>query len=116
MNEIIEQPAWIVEGVYSSWLAESFKKASIILVIRNSIFLQSYRILHRFILRKLNIIQANKKETIRGIIDLLKWNYGYNKKYPETIEFIKNYNKNIVVIKSNKEAQSTIGNIIGKSV
>lgn len=41
---------------------------------------QYYRIVKRFIFRKLNLIKNKKRETLKGLCDLLSWNDGYCKK------------------------------------
>lgn len=103
LNEILDNKSWIIEGVYSSWLQESFKQADIIFVLKPNIYLQHYRVTVRFIKRKLGIMSNKKKETIKGLIDLIKWNHGYNKKMDMTVKLIKESNERVIVIKNNEE-------------
>ena len=77
LQKILQLPRWIIEGVYHQWLDDSFRQADAIVVLRPSKYLRDWRILRRFALRKLGLAKG-KRETLRGLIALLRWNYGYD--------------------------------------
>ena len=53
LREIFQKDKWIIEGVYYSWLYDSFAQADMIIILNPNPFLRTWRILKRFIKRKL---------------------------------------------------------------
>ncbi len=72
LNNILEQQDWILEGVYYSWLDESFEQADIIIILDIPTYIYKSRITKRFIKRKFGMEQG-KKETVKSLLNLLKW-------------------------------------------
>lgn len=78
LERILERGSWIIEGVYSSmWIMRSFEEADIIIVLMTPLWLRDYRILRRFIKRKLGLMPSKKKETLRALFRLVKWNHRF---------------------------------------
>lgn len=63
LDDILKQNDWIIEGVYYSWLSDSFKEADRIIVINIPERIYKFRIIKRFIKRKLGI-ERGKKESL----------------------------------------------------
>ena len=80
LNTFLNQDAWIVEGVYYAWLAPGFRKADLIVALTSPLWLRDLRIFWRFLERKLGFIPSKKKETFKGLFELVKWNHGYDSK------------------------------------
>ena len=80
LNSFLDQNSWIVEGVYYGWLGSSFQKADLIVALSSSVWLRDVRIIKRFLKRKFGLIYPKKKETFKGLFELLKWNHGYDSK------------------------------------
>ncbi len=78
LEEFVAQDGWVVEGAYHGWVEASFERADIILVLRPGPWLRDARILKRFVSRRLGIEKTSKKETISGLVALLRWNHGYD--------------------------------------
>lgn len=78
LHKILKREDWIIEGVYYSWLKESFVQADLIIVLNIPTYICKRRIIHRFIMRKLQMTHG-KKETIKSLIDLLKWTDQFKK-------------------------------------
>ncbi len=92
LKEILLKDSWIIEGVYFEWLKESFERADVIIVLMPHPAICALRVLWRFIRRKIGILPAKKKETVKGLIELLKWNQRYHKEYiPEIIMLLESY-------------------------
>jgi adenylate kinase family enzyme len=92
LKEILLNESWIIEGVYFKWLKESFQKADVIILLIPNYAICTLRIISRFIRRKIGIMPSKKKEAIRGLLELIKWNQRYNKEYlPDIITFLKPY-------------------------
>ena len=55
LQDILEEDSWIIEGIYYKWLEQSFKEADIIYILDLPKYIYKFRIIKRFIKRKLNI-------------------------------------------------------------
>jgi adenylate kinase family enzyme len=74
---ITQQDTWIIEGVSYRWLKPSFERADIIFVLCPNVYLRDWRILRRFVTRKLGII-ATKRESFLDLYRLIQWNHTYD--------------------------------------
>ena len=103
LQDILEEDSWIIEGIYYKWLEQSFKDADIIYVLDLQKYIYKFRIIKRFIKRKLRL-EAGKKETLKSLLNLLKWTDKFQnenmkeiikifEKYKEKVHFIKNKNE-----------------------
>ena len=100
LNKILDQEEYIIEGVYYDWLEESFASADLIIILETSVWIRDWRIIKRFIKRKTGVIQT-KKETLKDILALLRWNHNYDKRnLKNALELVKKHNNNIVFAKS----------------
>lgn len=78
LEQILKQPDWIVEGVYYAWCQQCFADADRIYLLCVPRYQYRYRILRRFVRRKLGI-EEGKKETLKSVANLLKWADRYQK-------------------------------------
>ena len=78
LNEVLENEDWIIEGVYYAWVQQCFADADKIYVLGVPRYKYRYRIIRRFLRRKLGI-EKGKKETLKAIVELLKWADKYQK-------------------------------------
>ena len=100
LEKILQEENWIIEGVYYKWLEDSFKKADYIFILNVSTWVYKYRIILRFLKRKVGSAKGNK-ETIESLIKLIKWTDNYNKKtIPKIIDFLEPYKKKVIVLES----------------
>jgi adenylate kinase family enzyme len=74
---IVSQDGWIIEGVYYQWLASSFDAADFIVVLTPSIWVRHWRVVRRFLLRKLGRIPS-KRESLADLWHLLRWSHSYD--------------------------------------
>jgi adenylate kinase family enzyme len=96
LNAIVQQDAWIIEGVYHSWLGPSFDRADLIVALTPYVLLRDVRVLRRFMLRKLGLVRS-KRESMRDLWHLLRWNHRYDgDNYVRAMEFIKERGKQAV--------------------
>ena len=72
LKEILDQENWIVEGVYYAWCGRCFEEADQIYLLRVPPYKYKYRLLRRFIRRKLGL-EKGKKETLKSLIGLIQW-------------------------------------------
>lgn len=78
LEHILKQPDWIVEGVYYAWCQQCFADADRIYLLCVPRYQYRYRIIRRFVRRKLGI-EKGKKETLKSVANLLKWADRYQK-------------------------------------
>jgi adenylate kinase family enzyme len=72
LREILQKDDWIIEGVYYAWCGQCFADADRIYVLSVPRCQYRYRIIRRFVRRKLGL-EKGKKETLKSLSDLLKW-------------------------------------------
>ena len=103
LQNILEKDNWIIEGIYYKCLEQSFKNADIIHIVDLPKYIYKFRIIKRFIKRKLKL-EAGKKETLKSLLNFLKWTDKFQnenmkeiikifEKYKEKVHFIKNKNE-----------------------
>ena len=103
LSHILNKDKYIIEGVYYSWLKKSFETSEIIIVIKTPVYIRDFRIIKRFIKRKLGLLNS-KKETLKDLYNLLTWNHQYdNKNMVKALEMINNLNDNIFHFNSSQE-------------
>ena len=70
--EVLEEKDWIIEGVYYAWCQQCFADADRIYLLHVSRCKYRYRIIRRFVRRRLGLEQG-KKETLKSLLQLLRW-------------------------------------------
>lgn len=104
LQKICLNSSWIIDGVYYGWLSTSFDKADIIIVLKINVYRRDLRIVKRFLKRKFKLIPCNKKETLKGLVELIKWNHNYDKRNMlEAEQMIDKYKNKKTVINNNRE-------------
>ena len=78
LNNILGQENWIIEGVYYAWCGRCFEEADKIYLLSVPKYKYRYRIIRRFVRRKLGI-ENGKKETLKSLLNLIKWADKYQK-------------------------------------
>ena len=93
---ITQEDAWVIEGVYYRWVRPSFERADVIFVLQPSVFLRDWRILKRFVNRKIGII-ATKRESLLDLYRLIEWNHKYDgDNLKRAMDFVHEFEHNIV--------------------
>ncbi|WP_079508650.1 hypothetical protein [Mesobacillus jeotgali] len=99
LNEVIMEEKWIIEGVYYSWLEESFREADYIFILKTSVFVRDWRIIKRFVLRKVKLASSPRKENLKTLSDLIKWNHQYDSNnLVEAIKLMKPYKDKVIIL------------------
>ena len=78
LNEVLSHNDWIIEGVYYAWCQQCFADADRIYVLNVPRYKYRYRIIRRFVRRKLGL-EKGKKENLKSLRELLKWADKYQK-------------------------------------
>ena len=111
LKSILQNDNWIIEGVYYAWLADSFEQADSIIILDMPKMLYKSRIIRRFFKRKLGLNQG-KKETIKSLLDLLKWTEKFQTVNLKKIyEMLENYGDKTIVLRSKKEVNKYINSL-----
>ena len=74
---VVTQDGWVIEGVYYQWLAPSFKAANIVLALTPSIGIRHWRVIRRFVLRRLGRVPS-KHESLADLWRLLRWSHAFD--------------------------------------
>lgn len=102
LTEFLEKSDYIVEGVYDKWLSKSFAKADVIIILKPNRFVRNYRIVKRFVLRKIGLVKA-KKSNIIDLIKFLIWSLKYEKENLVRVLELKQLYKDKTYIFSNAD-------------
>lgn len=78
LQDILKKDQWIIEGVYYKWCKQCFADADEIYLLQVPKRVYTYRIIKRFIKRKLRL-EKGKKESLKSLVDLIKWADSYEK-------------------------------------
>ncbi|MEK5439246.1 MULTISPECIES: hypothetical protein [Paenibacillus] len=110
LKEILDKPSWILEGVHYKWGQESFGKADLIVILRPNRVFRDLRVITRFIKTRLGFEQANYKQSFKNLyVMIFEWNRGYDQEaIHRIIELTNNFSDRRVILKNNKELETTI--------
>lgn len=108
LNEILSNNTWIIEGVYYSWVGQSFEDADRIFVLDMPEYIYKWRIIRRSVKRKLGI-EKGKKETFKSVINLLKWTDTFkNKNLKEIKSQLDKYGEKVVWLYNKNDVNKII--------
>lgn len=108
LQEVLSNDAWIIEGVYYSWVQQSFDEADKIYVLDMPRYLYKSRIMIRSVKRKLGILKG-KKETLKSVWNLLKWTETFQDKNMKEIKrILDRYGDNVIWLSSKKDVEKII--------
>ena len=104
LNNIISQESWIVEGVYYKWLGQSFTLADKIIFLTPNTYLRDLRIASRFMKQRTGIEKSNYRQTLKGLVEMLKWNHKFEREIKkQIINYLAPYSAKLIQVKSNKK-------------
>ncbi len=110
LNDILQQPDWIIEGVYYAWVQQSFEEADMIYVLDMPKRLYKFRIIKRFIQRKIGT-EKGKKETFKSVYNLLKWTDTFqNANMKEIIRILEQHKRKVIYLKNKREIHRILTN------
>ncbi len=113
LQGILSNTDWVIEGVYYSWVQQSFEEADIIYVLDMPKYLYKSRIIKRSIKRFLGL-EKGKKETFKSICSLLKWTDTFqNKNLKEIKIMLEKYGEKVIWLKSRREVKKIMGQAAG---
>ena len=103
LNDILQYSDWIIDGVYYAWVQKSFEDADVIYVLDMPKWLYRFRIIKRFIRRRVGL-EKGKKETLKSVYNLLKWTDTFqNTNMKEIVRILETYKEKVVFIKKKAE-------------
>lgn len=70
--QLLQNDDWIIEGVYYAWCGQCFAEADRIYVLNVPRRTYRYRIIRRFVRRKLGL-ERGKRESVNSLTKLLRW-------------------------------------------
>lgn len=110
LKDIVNKAEWIIEGVHHKWGQESFTEADLIFIIQPHALVRDYRVLRRFVRTRLGWEQANYKQTLRNLYEMLVvWNRKFDKELMQEILELSSRCQGIcVVVRSNREIETAI--------
>ena len=108
LEDILRKNDWIIEGVFYDWLDGSFCDADVIILLDIPRSVYRFRIIRRFVKRKLGMERA-KKETLSSLVALLKWTDKFqDKNLPRIYEKLGKYPDKTIILHSRREVNDYI--------
>lgn len=108
LQKILKNENWIIEGVYYAWVGQCFKDADVIYFLDTPKSVYKYRIIKRFIKRKLGL-EKGKKETLKSVRALLKWTDTFqNVNMKEIKKILEKYTAKTVWLTSKNDVKRVI--------
>ena len=108
LDDILRKNDWIIEGVFYDWLDGSFRDADVIILLDIPKRVYRFRIIRRFVKRKLGMERA-KKETLSSLVALLKWTDKFqDKNFPRIYEKLGKYPDKTIILHSRREVNDYI--------
>ncbi len=108
LQDLLLNKEWIIEGVYYSWVQQSFDEADKIYVLDMPRYLCRSRIIIRSVKRKLGILKG-KKESLKSVWSLLKWTETFrNKNLKEIKNILGRYGNKVIWLSSKKDVEKII--------
>ena len=74
LDAVLRNESWIVEGAYVEWPLLAMKAADRIIYLKKPKRTINFRIWRRFLRRKIGLERQVKKETFKGLRELVSWN------------------------------------------
>lgn len=109
LEEIITKDQWIVEGIYYKWVTRSFEEADVIIFLTSKPIVRAMRIMTRFIRQRTGLEKANYKQTLKGLIEMLRWNHKFDKDNKKKIyEILEKHRGKLIIINSNNVVLSKV--------
>ena len=110
LKSIVKRKKWIMEGFYSRpWIYPIYKKADIVIMLNIKMSVAKRRVFTRWLKRNL-VLKKDKKHNrkFKVMLHLIKHIEKYPKYFQTQKKAAKKFNKNILVLKSNKEIKEFI--------
>ena len=108
LQGILQRNDWIIEGVYYKWVQKSFQDADIIYILEISPLIYKFRILRRFLKRKLGL-EKGKRETLRSVLGLIRWTDEFQKiDMPRIQEILMPYEQKVQYLRSKKDINNLL--------
>ena len=104
---ILKREKWIIEGVYTSWTNEIFRKADLVIWLDLPSVILSWRIFKRYLKKKLKG-ECPKDETLKSTFNLIKFANKYKKSnnlngYRKHQSMTNKYKVNFIKINNKKQ-------------
>ncbi len=106
LQAILKKEGWIIEGIYYSWLEESFKLADKIFLLDVPRRVYILSLIKRFIMRKRHS-EKHQRETVWTLAEILGWAYRYpEKNLPEIRQCLEKYGHKVIEVHKRSELKN----------
>ena len=110
-NDVLKKDNWIIEGAYVEWPLQAMKEAEFIILMDIPSIILYKRILIRFLRRKTHIEKTNKKENLKSVRELMKWNRKQIDLINKRINNLEENGKTIIRVKKSNDLYKIISSM-----
>ena len=108
LDEILAEPAWIMEGIYHSWTKPCFEQADVIIVLKTNVWVRHWRLVRRYFQHRRKSY-TGKRETFMDLLRLLAWNHRYEtRELPKVFAAIDGYKDKVKTFTNSGAAMTAI--------
>ena len=108
LNNILAEPAWIMEGIYHDWTTPCFEQAEVIVLLKTNVWRRHWRLIKRYFQHRRKTY-TGKRETFMELLRLLVWNHQYEKnELPQVLQAMTAFEKKLRVFESSGAAMTAV--------
>jgi adenylate kinase family enzyme len=108
LDEILAEPAWIMEGIYHDWTTACFEQADVIVMLKTNVWRRHWRLIKRYFQHRRKSY-TGKRETFMELLRLLVWNHRYERtQQPVVMKAMSHYQDKVRVYDSSSAAMTAV--------
>jgi adenylate kinase family enzyme len=108
LNDILAEPAWIMEGIYHDWTTPCFEQADVIVLLKTRVWVRHWRLIRRYFQHRRKSY-SGKRETFMELIRLLIWNHRYqSKELPQVMQAVSAYEDKLRIFDNSSAAMTAV--------
>ncbi|MBM7579361.1 AAA family ATPase [Jeotgalibacillus terrae] len=115
LKEIIEQPAWIIEGMHNEeWTYDTFEHADVLCLLNPPKKVIKYRLTKRFIRQKLKLETVHYTPTISIYFKMFKWAKMFDEKgRPNVMHLSETVQAELIILENDRDVKEFLRNPAG---
>ncbi len=108
LDEILAEPAWIMEGIYHDWTTPCLEQADVIVLLKTRVWVRHWRLIRRYFQHRRKSY-TGKRETFMDLLRLLVWNHRYERReLPRVMQAMSAFENKVRVFENSSAAMTAV--------